>query len=772
MSNAVGDRYRLAFLGWVATSAMAFAFLPALTQKSFWFTGVFLAGLMVLLGAALRWARTPALIVLVTQLVVLAELMFIGFGHHLKYGFIPTAEMFRGLGTSIQSAMDVAEKYAAPAPANTGLTMLVVFYIAVIAVLVDFLAVTVHRVPLAGLPLLALYTVPVAALPEGVPFLGFVPGAIGFIALLMVDERDRLAHWGRLVVRSTTTDAGTTTIDTSGLTATGRRISLLALSFAVVLPIFIPSFATTMFFSTGGTGNGPGGSNLSFSDPMVSLASSLRRKEPVDVLRVQGDVRPQYLRLAMLDEPGADAWSAHSISLGDTLPLSNILPSPVGLTEEVSTTPHSMTITPTDEFPKDSSWLPVPYNSRFVAVGDSWSYVPSDQTVAATSDNAAESLPAYDVSYSSIDPSPEVLAEAGSVPTDISNRYLQVPDNVPQIVEDLAESITAGAVTHYDQAVLLQAFFRDQTQFTYTLDAGYGYGYQAMAQFLDKRRGFCQHFSATMAMMARELGIPSRVAVGFLQPEELDGDDWVFTSHNVHAWPELYFEGAGWVRFEPTPGVGAPLPSWAQNPDPTSPTSTAPTASGTISESAARPNDTVDTSASAAGADGSSGVSGAVPSRLWLAVIVLLIVALLPAVVRRSVRRNRMTRPIDGTQAAESAWAELRDHIRDLRLPWAGSMTPRARERAVIPMLDGHATGGAALRRLTLSVERARYATSPLPGAAPANDAKEVMAVISKAAERGQRIRAFLWPSSLLHDLRVRWAKVRQRFARQEPLDQ
>ncbi len=59
-----------------------------------------------------------------------------------------------------------------------------------------------------------------------------------------------------------------------------------------------------------------------------------------------------------------------------------------------------------------------------------------------------------------------------------------------------------------------------------------------------------------MAVMARELGIPARVAVGFLQPER-DGDSWVYSAHDLHAWPELFFPGSGWVRFEPTPPTRA-----------------------------------------------------------------------------------------------------------------------------------------------------------------------------------------------------------------------
>ena len=123
-----------------------------------------------------------------------------------------------------------------------------------------------------------------------------------------------------------------------------------------------------------------------------------------------------------------------------------------------------------------------------------------------------------------------------------------------------------------------------------------------------------------------------------------------------------------------------------------------------------------------------------------------------------------MARAVDGGASSEYAWLELRDRILDLRLPWTGSLTPRARSRFVEPLLGGDGDGVAALERLSLTVERARYASSPVPGAQPAEDARQIMAAIGRGVDWKRRVRAFLWPTSLMPELRGIWAGLRTRM--------
>ena len=132
--------------------------------------------------------------------------------------------------------------------------------------------------------------------------------------------------------------------------------------------------------------------------------------------------------------------------------------------------------------------------------------------------------------------------------------YLTLPDGFPETVAATAAAVTQGTPTNYDAMLELQNWF--QTQFRYSLDVPAGHSNSAIEAFLRQRVGYCEQFAATFAAMARTLGIPSRLAVGYT-PGQLLSDRWYsVTGRNSHAWPEVWFDGLGWVPFEPTPGRG------------------------------------------------------------------------------------------------------------------------------------------------------------------------------------------------------------------------
>jgi transglutaminase-like putative cysteine protease len=180
-----------------------------------------------------------------------------------------------------------------------------------------------------------------------------------------------------------------------------------------------------------------------------------------------------------------------------------------------------------------------------------------------TFDRASSTLSTPDASFSAGDTfqmtsesprfDPAVLAAATSL--DPGDRiYLKLPDDFPDDAEALAKEVTAGAANSYDAALLLQNWFR--SEFTYSLEVQQGHSNNAIEAFLRDKVGYCEQFAGTYAAMMRSLGIPARVAVGFTTGKAT-GTGFTVTGRNAHAWPEVWFDGLGWVLFEPTPGRGA-----------------------------------------------------------------------------------------------------------------------------------------------------------------------------------------------------------------------
>lgn len=153
-------------------------------------------------------------------------------------------------------------------------------------------------------------------------------------------------------------------------------------------------------------------------------------------------------------------------------------------------------------------------------------------------------------------PSPDVLRATRATGAGARGDLLSLPDGVPDEAIRLAQEITAGQATDYDKALALQNWFR--SEFEYSLEVQRGHSDDAISAFLRVRIGYCEQFAGTFAVMARAIGLPARVAVGYTQGELRSDGNFHVLGKNAHAWPEVWFDGIGWVLFEPTPGRGAP----------------------------------------------------------------------------------------------------------------------------------------------------------------------------------------------------------------------
>lgn len=163
--------------------------------------------------------------------------------------------------------------------------------------------------------------------------------------------------------------------------------------------------------------------------------------------------------------------------------------------------------------------------------------------------------PVYTVTSRVLLPGAEELRAApASYPDPIATRYLQLPPDLPERVRVLAEEVVAGTRSPYDAAVRLERYLRS---YPYTLEIEPAPPGQDVVDFFlfELQEGYCDYYATAFVVMARSVGIPSRLASGYaggaLDPA---GGGIVVMETNAHAWPEVYFPGWGWMPFEPTAG--------------------------------------------------------------------------------------------------------------------------------------------------------------------------------------------------------------------------
>jgi transglutaminase-like putative cysteine protease len=262
------------------------------------------------------------------------------------------------------------------------------------------------------------------------------------------------------------------------------------------------------------------------------------------------------------------------------------------------------------------------------------------------------------------------------------SRYWQLDGTVPDAIRNLATEATAGSSTAGNTLSRLEQYLL--TNYSYDSDAPPGHAYGRLERFLTQdRRGTAEQFAASFAVMARSLGFPARVAVGYRVVQETDDGlaplDFV-TSANYHAWVEVRFADLGWVAFDPTPRPGTtPLPPQEET---TAPTTVAPSSppGGQREPQEAGPSEGLPEPEPEP-----EGVAGRVVLFAGIGVG-LLLVALATAATTVVVmkHRRRTARRRAGTEADQvvGAWEEVLDRLAEVHFPLEPSMTPRDIARA------------------------------------------------------------------------------------------
>ncbi|MCI0386692.1 DUF3488 and transglutaminase-like domain-containing protein, partial [Streptomyces sp. CNQ085] len=726
----MSGQVRLTFCAWAATLSAACALLPLVAPAGWLLQAALLLGVQAAVGAAVRRMTAAGAPAVAAQAVVsLLLLTFVFVRGDAVLGMLPGPEAVDAFGALLAQGTADVGRFSIPAPVTDGIRLLLVGGVLVIGLLVDLLAVTYRAAAPAGLPLLALYSVAAGLSPDGGSPLWFLCAAAGYLLLLLTEGRDRLSRWGRVF--------GGGSGGTPPPVRTGRRIGAVALGIALVAPAALPSLGGGLLDTARqGRGTGNGGGTVSAVNPLVALQDSLNQPSNRTVLTYTTDAEStseMYLRIVALDRFDGTSWKPSERRITD-------LPSPFppvpGLSPSVGTERVTTSLRAADWYAQN--WLPMPYPAAEVRVDGRWRFEPEGRTVVGDRGQTTRGV-RYEVDSLVVRPTARQLAAAPAPSPQIMEEYTDVPDSLPSVVAATARDVTEGASSAYERAVRLQDWFSSEGGFRYDTQVKAGSGSAAIARFLEDREGFCVHFAFSMAAMARTLDIPARVAVGFTDGSSDGSGGMTVGLRDAHAWPELYFEGVGWTRFEPTPSRGSvpeytrpdlPSPERSDVPEPRTRDSAEPLPEPSETGECLPGQVTEDCGAAAVPPGGEGSGSGLpVGSILLVAAPVLLVAGLLalPALWRGRVRSRRL-RGGGPDARALAAWREMTDSAWDLGVSPRESTTPRTAAARVVRLgrLEGEAAE--AVHRLATAVEQTLYAPEPRPAQGLAEDVGRVRA--------------------------------------------
>ncbi|MGO1487534.1 MAG: transglutaminaseTgpA domain-containing protein [Arachnia sp.] len=614
-----------------------------------------------------------------------------------------------GMGTA------VVRENSTPLPSSDGLHWLLLCVLALVVLATELLVNALEQPSWSMAPLGVVYAVGALTLPTELDWTAFAAVALGY----------------GLILASSTHLVGT------GISRARFRVSRavglvavvgIAAVLAPLLTSFVPLGDKQPWLQAGQ--NAP----IQLSDPAVLLSENLRRPTEQVVLRYTTDSEdPVYLRTVALNLLTTDGAKLTGMTLSST-----------GLSGDYTAPGREVETQVQMQMP--SQYLPVPFAvDDFDADGD-WAHDADTMSIVATGQDAAEQTAGLEYEVTSTVPDPEredlEAAVAGTPPFD--DDTLTVPSGLDPDVSVLTSEVTAQSATDGEKALAIQSFLRSEG-FQYSLDAPDDMGIDVISNFLlNDQSGYCIHFAAGMITMARLEGIPARMAIGFT-PGERDGDEWVVTTYNMHSWPELYFEGLGWVPFEPTKSIAGP-PSYTDpdvegtepSPSPSASASAAPSAP----QSSAAPEVPEEPTADPAptDADGSN-------RNGWFLLLGIAVVLGLPFTLRTSLRLWRLRAGQEPAAAAENTWREVRALFTDTGQRWSASSPVLAASEMSHSLAE---SGTGQLATLAMTVERVRYAR----GGADTSDLKHQARDFRKsflAAQPGNNaLKALVLPKSLI----------------------
>lgn len=708
--------------------------LLRVVEPGAWIPGVAaLTAVTLAVGFVLRRRRMPAVAVTLVQVAVWAIGVTVGFfSGQALFGFLPTGGVLAQVPLAVRTASDEILQGIAPIAATDAISFVIVAGVGLLAVALDHVVLTARMPLLAGAALIAVWLIPAISVPAGVDVALFALLAASLLFLIRAENRTR--------------ETPTAGPGRAGVGAVATAIGAVAIVGALVIAPTLPAPTVAAI--------GPG--VAARIDPSLDLGNDLRRREDLPVLTMRSDA-PQlpYLRVTTLSMFDGEVWMPDRMR---SVPLDDSTLEPVAVDDGIRLEEYRTTVAVSQ---LSSMYLPIPYPAVAVdGLEGMWRSVPYSRTIlsANTSSEGQEYAVTAQVAQPTLE---QIRASSATIDEDRIDVYA-VPEGTPAIIGDLAREVTADAATDYDKLIALQSWFRG-SEFTYSLTAPVEEGFDdtgvdAVAAFLQEKEGYCIHYAGAFALMARTLGMPSRIVVGFLPGERtgdtVDGQQVAqVTTSQLHAWPEVNFAGIGWVAFEPTKSLGfatrfssaatasEDAPGEAATPTPTAPVPTAE-ASRPADAPEDRPND----------AAGATAQRVDPRPQLALAAAIVLIVSVpgLVGLARRRLLRRR------GTVGA--AWRIVQDAAIDLGAPVGAAASPRV----FGALLTGQWGAPAAeTSRLVAAMEHVNYARAAgetrrtdegarARAAQAIADAETIRRAMFAQLDTAGRVRARLAPRSLV----------------------
>lgn len=658
---------------------------------------------------------------------------------------VPTPWSIGAMQQTIRVAGEQLALGAAPMP-ETAQTTAALAGAVVLVALLALLLVMVGLPALTGLVLLVLWIVPGLVDGTDVDLLAFLVAGAAWLLLLTGDP------WRRR----------------SG--APARRLGVAAVSSGV-LALVLASVVAPLAPRTepiSGPGSVSGFFDATGIDQTIALGEQLRGGSSTVMLRYRAD-DPQYLRVLTLTDFTGRRWVADPAVRLDTPPPDLVVAGPQQTAVETTVAIEALR----------TRSLPIPIDTAAVSgLPAGWRWNEGLATVSSEREDTGGLEYTATALVSAPDRAALAVAAPSAAPGD-DPLELALPSETPLSIVTVAAEVTAGAVDDYERALALQQWLREGGGFAYSVDApvaeGFdGSGLDALEAFLDVREGYCVHFASAMAVMARTLGIPSRIAIGFAPGDATSVEDglteWAVTGDDLHAWPELWFEEVGWVAFEPTPGLGLAAADPIEDAEDAIDDGEAvdPTTAPTAAPSLAPEVETDPGAAGPLGGDAGGGMGGALGGAG-----IALVVLLLPAVVRALVRRSRMRRHA----SADGHWRELVDTAVDLGIELDADATPRSTASALRAALvrDGgdplpardRAAAESAIDDLRDDVERRRYGPPESHGGGTASTRALAVALrgLRASTAPGRRLLAVVAPRSLAIAARAAVRAMLTRYA-------